>query len=358
MLSKLIINFKRTLNYDFDAQIPNNIDIYLKQVNLFSRFVKFLKRYLVFFFSNQVNHEITRILPCHKSILWINLSAPSIGDSIMDLSSRIMLKDKLVDLFTSQKNAFLYFNDDYFENVFTDILELKNKKYDLVIIDSYSSKSIFKKIKIGRKVNFVGMWGFYNGPEINRTLYSFHKMNHLLNSPYTNEYILTHARTILNVKTDDEFLKKENLFSSYIVIAVGGEWSYRKYSHWREVIHGIFKINNDEKIILVGSNNAISDGDELIEIFGRKIKSYINKLTFLQTSNIIKNSKLLICADGGLMHVGISLGIKTIPLFARFDSRMRLTGANDDYAICDERDVNLIPPESIIKKYLKVKSTF
>ena len=50
----------------------------------------------------------------HKEILWINISAPSLGDSLTDLSSRTMLSDRKVDLFTDKKNSDLYKDDFIF----------------------------------------------------------------------------------------------------------------------------------------------------------------------------------------------------------------------------------------------------
>ena len=74
-------------------------------------------------------------------------------------------------------------------------------KYDLVIIDSYSSRSMRVKAEVAPSLNYVGMYGFFNGPEVNRTLFSFHQMNNLLG----------------NIKEEDEIL---NLAKNHISISI------------------------------------------------------------------------------------------------------------------------------------------
>ena len=135
-------NFKRTYYFPFKYTVPNYIDNYVEKNSFFKRYLKFIKRRFYIFLKGQNNLEVLAILPEHQNILWINISAPSLGDSLMDLSSRIMLKDKKVDLFTDTKNHQLYLCDEYFNNVYTKSKDLHKLNYDLVIIDSYSSRSV------------------------------------------------------------------------------------------------------------------------------------------------------------------------------------------------------------------------
>jgi len=175
-----MLQFKKTYQLPFKYSIPNYITFHLQNTKLYKRLFKFLRRYLYILLKRQFNLEIFKILPEHKKIIWINMSAPSLGDSLMDLSSRILLNDRNLDLFTDKKNANIYKDDNFFNNIFTEIKDLKKLNYDLIIIDSYSSGSIKIKSKIAQKTIYVSMYGYFNGPEVNRVLYSFHQMNHLL----------------------------------------------------------------------------------------------------------------------------------------------------------------------------------
>ena len=159
-----MLAFKRTYKLPFKYAIPNYTKQYLISKSVYSRFLKFFKRYIFIVLRGQKNLETFSILPTHREILWINLSASSLGDSLMDLSSRVMLSDKNVDLFTNIKNKHIYQNDEIFNNVFSKINELKNTKYDLIILDSYSNRSIKLKALIAIKTPFVGMFGYFNGP--------------------------------------------------------------------------------------------------------------------------------------------------------------------------------------------------
>ena len=103
-----MLSFKKTTTFQFKFQIPNYIDLYLKKENIYSRFLKFYRRYIYIKLKRQKNLELFSILPKHKKILWINISAPSLGDSLMDLSSRVLLRNKKIDLFTDKKNAHIF----------------------------------------------------------------------------------------------------------------------------------------------------------------------------------------------------------------------------------------------------------
>ena len=116
MIGIKMLNFEKTYKLPFKFHIPNYIIEFLVKQSLKKRNFKFLKRSLFILFRQQKNLEICRILPEHKKILWINVAASSIGDSLMDLSSRVLIQDRVVDLFTDTKNANLYKNDLVFDD--------------------------------------------------------------------------------------------------------------------------------------------------------------------------------------------------------------------------------------------------
>ena len=99
-----MLDFKKTYTLPFKFDIPNYAQEFLEKKTLIKSRIKFLKRYLYINIKGQKLLEIYSILPKHNNILWINISAPSLGDSLMDLSSRIMLKGRKIDL-EIKKNA-------------------------------------------------------------------------------------------------------------------------------------------------------------------------------------------------------------------------------------------------------------
>ena len=354
-----MFDYKKFYTFPFKFEIPNYTEKFLNNRSVINTQFKYLKRYLYILLKGQKSLEIFTISNAHKKILWINFSAPSLGDSIMDLSSRVLLVDKKIDLLTDKKNVNLYNHDLFFSAVFTNKKEVISKKYDLVIIDSYSTQSIKIKTDISVSVPFVGMFGYFNGPEVNRVLFSFHQMNNLLGYRYSECEINNKAKSSMSISTyDKRIVESLKLPKNFIAIVVGGEWEYRTYINWDKVIKKLLSININSKIILVGSDNAKEIEKELFEKFSTpNLLSYVSKLTFNQTAHLISQADFLFCCDGGLMHAANALDTKIIPLFARLQAELQLTISSKSFPLFDVVDVNNISVEDIIFKYTEATSS-
>ena len=348
-----MLNFNKTHILPFKFDIPNYTQEFLAQTPKFKRWLKFIKRYVFMVLKGQKNLEVFSILPKYKNILWVNISAPSLGDSLMDLSSRVLLKGRNIDLFTDKKNTHIYGDDHIFNNIYSRIEDVKNPKYDLVIIDSYSSRSINIKSKIAPSTPFAGMFGYYNGPEVNRVLFSFHQMNHLLGYIESEDKINASARASMFIsKADQEIINQIDLPDRYIAIVLGGEWGYRTYNAWDKVITQI--LDNDQKIniVFIGSGNASNIAKELLDQFSESnIFDCVGKYSFNQTAQIIKQSRILLCCDGGLMHASNAVNTPIVPLFARLTPKMQQTDAVTAFPLFDQKDVNNISADDVLKKY-------
>jgi len=347
------LGFEKTYTLPFKFDIPNYAKEFLEKKTFIKPWFKFVKRNIYIHLKGQNSLEIYNILPNHKEILWINISAPSLGDSLTDLSSRTMLNGRKVDLFTDKKNADLYKNDYLFSKVFNDIKQLDEFRYDLVVVDSYSTRSIDIKIKIARSTPFVGMFGYYNGPEVNRVLFSFHQMNNLLGYVKNENEINKIARTSISISSDDKkLIKSTKLPSSFIAIVIGGEWNHRTYNKWDSVIEKLISKDNNINIILIGSDNA-QDSAKIIfdKFYNHNVINCVAKFTFKQTAEIINQAKILFCCDGGLMHSANAVKTPIIPLLARLETQMQLTESICAFPLYDKRDVNNILVDDILQKY-------
>jgi len=351
-------SFRKTYALPFKFGIPNYTQDFLNQTPVIKRWLKFIKRYLYIILKGQKNLEIFKISPSHKNILWINISAPSLGDSLMDLSSRIMLKGRSIDLFTDKKNAHIYINDYVFDSVYTKIESVNHSKYDLVIIDSYSSRSINVKYKIAPGMPFVGMFGYYNGPEVNRVLFSFHQMNHLLKYIKTENEINASAKNLITISNKDQKIVKDIIPpSKFTTIVLGGEWNYRTYNQWEAVIKGILDFDQQTCFIFIGSGNAKNIAKKLVNRFSKSnILDCVDQFSFNQTVQIIKQAQILLCCDGGLMHAANAVNTPIVPLFARITPQMRLTDAINAFPLFDKDDVNNISVELVLEQYNKASS--
>jgi len=347
--------FYKTYTLPFKYNIPNYTKKYLETTPLLKRVLKFFRRHFYIALNSHIKLELNAIRKEHKKILWINLSAPSLGDSLMDLSSRILLKDRTIDLFTNIKNAHIYRNDKIFQNILTETAKIDKTKYDLIIIDSYGTKSLKTKFKYLSNLPFVGIYGHYNGPEVNRVLFSFHRMNQLLGYENNEETINKIAQPIMYISHEDEnTIANISLPKNFITIAIGGEWDYRTYDDWQRVISEIFSINKKETIVLIGSDNAKKESKKLSKIFKNfNIINLTANYSFNQTAQIIKLSRLLISCDGGLMHAANSVRTPILPLFAHLTPKMQLTDVIKAKPIYDAHDVNNIDFKEIIKNFKK-----
>jgi ADP-heptose:LPS heptosyltransferase len=346
-------DYKKTYTLPFKFGIPNYSQAFLEETSAFKRLLKYIKRYFYILLRRQNKHEVFNILPSHNRILWINLSAPSLGDSLMDLSSRVMLKDKNIDLFTDKKNAILYDDDQVFANVYTKKEAVGSSKYDLVIIDSYSTRSINIKSNLASTTPYIGMFGYYNGPEVNRVLFSFHQMNHLLGYIKSEVDINSSSKVSLCISNQDkEIVKNIGLPAEYIMIALGGEWKYRTYNKWDCVIEKLISKDNNINIILIGSDNAKDSAKVIFDKFSDyNIINCVAKFTFNQTSQIIKQAQILLCCDGGLMHSANAVNTPIVALFARLTTQMQLTESICAFSLYDKNNVNNITVENVINKY-------
>ena len=358
LVSKKMKSYKKSFTLPFKFDIPNYTQDFINNNSLIAIFSKFLRRSIYLLLKNQSKLEIHKIKPSHKKILWINLSAPSLGDSLMDLSSRILLKDRIIDLYTDKKNSHLFINDGVFNNIFSQADELRTISYDLVILDSYSSRTIKVKSNLLPLTSFVGMYGYYNGPEVNRVLFGFHRMNQLLGYIKSEEEINQTAKALLSISNEDnQLVRNLKLPEDYISIAIGGEWVYRTYNNWEELIKKLIYREPQLKIVLVGSSNASRFANELIEkIPPANLISCVNKFSFKQTAAIINKSRFLICCDGGLMHAANALKTPILPLFARLTPQMQLTDVITSFSLFDDEDVNNIEVSSILSQYRKLTS--
>ena len=339
--------YQETYKLPFNSSIPNYCNKYESKINNPSRFFKYLKRYLYLYLNQQIKYEKKFISSDHKRILWINKSAPSLGDSLMDLSSRVLLQDREIDLLTDKKNKHIYTDDPIFNEVYTSAEGIDKKKYDLVILDSYSSRTIKLKIRALPFHEFVSIYGFFNGPEINRILFSFHRVNFLLRLNLSHMKINSLAFPSMN------FSKPKNLKlpQKFITLAVGGEWEYRTFKNWEEVVKKLLNKYDQLLICLVGSKNGIDHALKIHEFFPNRVLNFVGKYSFKETAFIISRSKVFLGCDGGLLHVANSFRKITIPLFSRVEPELRMTEGMISFPIYDSLDVNNIKIDSIVYNF-------
>jgi len=132
---------------------------------------------------------------------------------------------------------------------------------------------------------------------------------------YLNEEDVASAQNLLREKNPDNL-------SPIIVIAPGGGASWGKEAYLKYWPAGNFKVLIDKilekynpAIIIVGDltdSTLLGAGDS-------KVINCTGKLTLAQTAALIQKADLFIGNDGGLLHMAVALGIRTISFFGPVD---------------------------------------
>ena len=354
---------KRTWELNISCSIPSDRQHFLNdKIFSFKWLFKFLKRYIFFkiFVFIDGSSSVERIPETAQSILWINLSAPSLGDCIMDLSSRIYLKDRRVDLLTSQKSVRLFYEDEYFERVSDssyDVLgwSVSNYRYDLVIVDSYSPRVLAIKRKVAPNVPFATMYGFVNGFEVHRIYFSFARMEYLLG--LTKCLQMPRVNTLSVAFKSTEMGKNlNNVPSVYICLVVGGEWEFRTYPHWADILND-FDRALLPKVVLVGSQNGARTASELKNAFP-SVVNLVGSTSLEEVAHVLAGARGVVCCDGGLWHIASAFGVPSVCLFAACDLFDKLgkrvtreTADMNCYPIYATNSVSQIDPKMITEKF-------
>jgi len=326
--------------------------------NFIVQLARILRKYLLLFVSFQYKYLKERISINEKNILWIHNTTENIGDSLMKTSSIRYLKSNgySVDLCVLPKLYDLYKNNSYCRNVIKlDNLANLSEKYDLIILDSLSSKCMKIKMKYYYSKLFVTLYDFYNyfRPDYNLILFSWYRMQYLLNKHENIDNIakpFVGKSSVKNIKINNLNIKNKS-----IAIVCGGINNYRIYPNWIQVIELIDRNNIDTiPIVLVGSKNGIEYSNQIINHFSNRgnLIDTVGKFTIIETKSIINACELVVGADGGILQLASALDKKIIALFAQIDSRLRFTEATEYKYLYDDNEVKNIKAKDITNEIL------
>lgn len=349
------------------ACVPHEPDTFLKSHPKFKLVKKYLHRQLLLWMFGQMRLEKT--LPLEGRFIWIYTAKRNFGDAVMDLSGRALLKDKvknneiLVDLFTLPHLKKVFEEDDIFGKVISDVAEINFNAYTHVILSETNPRSIKWKAKLFKKLPFVSLFKYFDGPDRNQTLFSFASINQEFHLGLSQEeithlakpYLASSASTmesVTGIVSDDPF----------ITVGVGGIDEDRTYKKWID----FFKLLDESSfelprtIVLLGAANGLEDVEKILsQSFSHlKIISYVNQLSLLQSREVIQRSVLYIGCDGGLMHVAHTTSSPTISLFSKEPSYLRLTEQCHSTPLQSINNVNLIDATQIMDLVIQRLNTF
>lgn len=293
----------------------------------------------------------------HRRILWIHQGTPQVGDSLMDLAARVLLKGQVerLDLLTEAHLLDLYRHDEVLTQVASSPAELRGP-YDLVLLHSTSSRSVRDKLSHFRKLPFVHIQGFYTGPEFNRTLFGFYRLAQLMGSPLEVDRLNRMARPSMRPSPEEEAnVAKLGVPAGAIAIALGGVRDWRTYTQWVPVIKGLAEAGVRGPVVLLGSDNGFALRDEIVAGgTGLRLIDRVGQHSLGEVHALMRRCSLVLCADGGLLHVAHAAGIPVVALFAGIiEPCFRVTAANRTHCLHGERSVDDVPVSDVVLNALE-----
>lgn len=227
-----------------------------------------------------------------------------------------------------EENPYIHKIHFYDKNFAQIIADLKAENFDFIIDLHKNLRSARFKLAL-KKVSF-------SFPKLNieKWLMVNLKVNRLPDTHIVDRYLETVK--LFNVKNDqlglDFFIKSdnemntqilpENFRKGYIALVIGANHSTKQLPD--EKIISLLKAINFPTLILGGKDDA-GRGDAIVREIGELCLNYCGKLTLQQSASFVKQSKLVITPDTGLMHIAsafkkniLSIWGNTIPGFGMY----------------------------------------
>ena len=264
----------------------------------------------------------------------------SIGDIVLTTPVirciKNQVKDSEVHYLTKKQYSSILENNPYIDKLWqldknfkTIISDLQKEKFDYVIDLHHNLRTL--RIKNKLKVIFFS----FKKLNIEKWLMVNLKINRLPKVHIVDRYLDTVR--LFDVKNDNEgldyFLSEEDeklapeisslLEKEFIVLSIGALHKTKKapVSKWAEICN---KLNI--QAVILGGETDIPEAGEIVKLStNRNILDLTGKLSLNKSAYVIKQSKLVITHDTGLMHIAsafkkiiISIWGNTIPEFGMY----------------------------------------
>jgi len=337
----------------FPQALPSSVATYAQQASPWKAARRRVLRSLHLRLAGQTKLLRERIDPTvHRRVLWIHQGTPQVGDSLTDLAARELLKGRLgrLDLLTDAHLLQLYRSDEVFSQVASTPAELPGP-YDLVLLHSASSRSVKDKLAHYRDMPFVHVHGFFTGPEFNRTLFGYYRVAQLLGLDLTQSAVESMACPSMRAsQVEEAAVAKLNLPTDAIMMAIGGVRDWCTYQQWPAVLQGLRQRGVMRPVVLMGSDNGLTMRDQIVGAdTGLTIIDRVAQHTLGEVRAMMRRAALVVCADGGLLHLAHTAHVPVVTLFAGIsEPRFRLTSANTTRWLYGASWVNDIPAADLV----------
>jgi ADP-heptose:LPS heptosyltransferase len=160
-----------------------------------------------------------------------------------------------------------------------------------------------------------------------------------------------------NLKYDHAEIKRKK---NQIAIVAGGVVPERIYKQWDELIKKLLKEFSHIDIILLGSLNGSEMARQIMhsQSNSKRITNLVAKTNLGRAFDVLKESSTMICADGGLLHMGRAARIPTLALFSGdIHPLMRFNKDDPVFAFHTRTSVSDIEPSIIIDGFRALRAS-
>ena len=257
----------------------------------------------------------------------------SIGDIVLTTPVVRMLKKQLnaqVHYITKSSYVSLLKNNPYIDSVYqiensiTEIIsDLKKEKYDYVIDLHSNLRTQVLKFRLGVPAKS------FNKLNMEKFMLTYFKLNNMPKIHIVDRYLETVKH--LGIKNDNQgldfFLSAIDKIDisvfpkDYIVFVIGGQHATKILPN-EKIISIIKKVN--KPVLLVGGSEDFKRGEQIIGNTNNTINT-CGKYSILQSASLVKQAKMVITHDTGMMHIAAAFQQKiysvwgnTVPEFGMY----------------------------------------
>lgn len=245
---------------------------------------------------------------------------------------RYFFKNDNITLLTTSVGKGLYQDTDYFNkyvlhrNLKQSFNELKEKNYDLVINLQCNKPSHFvslflkKKLVVNKSYNLIQKI-FKLKTHVKSTKEVIEATKYISQGKIDEYFNSVKELIVLPTNNEKKLINKEK-DKKYIAISTGTSerWLSKKWGV--ENYYNLVKklIENNYKIVLVGSKLEIDDANSIINKFSKDtILSFVDKTNLTQLKNLLSEVDLYIGNDSGPSHIAAGVSTNTISIFGSTD---------------------------------------
>jgi ADP-heptose:LPS heptosyltransferase len=253
----------------------------------------------------------------------------SIGDIILTSPVVRCLKNQFpeaeIHYLTKKRNADLLQANPYIDKIHLlgdslseTIRELKTENYDYVIDLHNNLRSL--RVKLGLKTKSFS----FNKLNIRKLLLTLFKINTMPLGHIVDRNLATLSH--FNVKNDgkglDHFIPEmdeilitelpENFRNGYVALVLAGTYTTKKMP-----VEKYRKLINSSKypFILLGGKSEIAMAASILDWNTGNVLDFTGKLRINQSASLVKNAKLVVSNDTGLMHIAAAYHKKILSVW-------------------------------------------